>query len=256
MLAVTSPPQEPTELQEHIASTYFATRLWLAIVAIALPIVLSVGGWLWAGLELQGSLSQYYHATMSERSMRNWFVGALFVLSALLYLYKGFSATENRLLNVAGIATLLVALVPTQKDCGENCSLLTLHGVSAITAFACIGIVAWRCASDTLKLVRDEKARRRYARTYRLLATALFLSPVAAFALTQILGRQATLIFFTETLGMAAFATYWAAKSMELQRTRADYLALEGAMEAVPKGAVVGRPGASAPLAAAAGERS
>ena len=187
--------------------------------------------------------------------MRNWFVGALFVLSALLYLYKGFSVTENRLLNAAGIATLLVALVPTQQNCGDDCSLFTLHGVSAITAFVCIGLVAWHCAGDTLKLVRDERARRRYARTYRLLSTALFLSPVTAFALTQILGQQATLIFFTETFGMASFATYWLAKSMELQRTRADYLALEGAMEAVPKGAV-GLPGAPAPLAAAAGERS
>jgi hypothetical protein len=235
MLSVTSPPEEPNELQLHIASTYFAMRGGLAFVAIGLPIVLAVGGWLYADLPLQGSLSQYYWAAAAERSMRSWFVGGLFVLGALLYLYQGFSATENRVLNLAGIFTLMVALVPTDHDCGEQCRLLTAHGTSAILAFLCTAFVAARCATDTLKLVRDQKLRERYKHTYRLLASLMVVSPLLAFALTAVVNRRSSLIFFAESFGMISFATYWIAKSLEMKRTQADLLAAQGALERVPK---------------------
>jgi hypothetical protein len=234
MLSVTSEPEKPTDLQLHMASSYFAMRGGLAFVSIALPIVLAVGGWLYARLPLQSSMSAYFFAEGAGRSMRTWFVGGLFVIGALLYLYKGFSPRENFVLNLAGVFTIMVAVFPTERDCGEQCRLITIHGGSAILAFLCTAFVAARCATDTLKLVRDPALQQRYKKTYRLLASLMVASPLLAFGLTQILDRGGTLIFFAETFGMLGFACYWIAKSLEMKRTRADLLAAQGALERVP----------------------
>jgi hypothetical protein len=44
--------------------------------------------------------------------MRDWFVGALFAIAACLYLYKGFTPKENRLLNLAAVFAVGVAIFP------------------------------------------------------------------------------------------------------------------------------------------------
>lgn len=170
------------ELQEHVASTYWWLRFGLGIVALAFPIVLTVAGWGWYGVPLQGSLSAYYLAepspelqgqtwraqlaridwvpikyflfyvgqTEAENPMRSWFVGALFVIGVVLVLYKGFSRQENRLLNFAGLSALGVAIFPTGYDCGTDCLSFTLHGIFAVLTFAFTARVAWCCSSDTL----------------------------------------------------------------------------------------------------------
>jgi hypothetical protein len=235
VLSVTSAPEVPTDLQVHIASTYFAMRGGLAFVSIGLPVVLAVGGWLYAGLPLQSSMSAYFFAENGGRSMRTWFVGGLFVIGALLYLYNGFSARENMVLNLAGVFTIMVAVFPTERDCGEQCRLVTIHGASAILAFLCTAFVAARCATDTLKLVRDPALQQGYKRTYRLLASLMIASPLVAFGLTQVLNQGSSLIFFAETFGMIGFASYWIAKSLEMKRTQADLLAAQGVLERVPK---------------------
>jgi hypothetical protein len=89
--------------------------------------------------------------------MRSWFVGPLFVLGIFLYVYKGFSDTENWLLNIAGISALGVALFPMGWNCGNNCQSvsilgneITLHGTFAIISFLSMAAVALWCAKDTL----------------------------------------------------------------------------------------------------------
>src|SRR5688572_6066749 len=85
-----NPPPKPPSIQKHVLGTYFTLRLGLGVLAVAFPLVLVIGGKLWADLDLQDSMSRYYHATRSGRSMRDWFVGILFAMGAVLYLYKGF----------------------------------------------------------------------------------------------------------------------------------------------------------------------
>lgn len=94
---------QPTPLQAHIASTYFGLRWGLVALALVLPVLLPLGAKL-AGIRHQGSLSAYYHALgPNGESARHVFVGLLFVVGALLYLYKGYSHWENGLLNLAGL---------------------------------------------------------------------------------------------------------------------------------------------------------
>lgn len=234
MLTVVKAPeheQEPSPLREHLAATYFTLRLGLGVIAVAFPLVLAVGGRLYAGLPLQDSMSAYYHATGDDgRSMRTWFVGILFALGALLYLYKGFSDRENVVLNVAGVMVVLVAVFPMSWGCGDACPTFTIHGTSAVLAFLAIFYVAMFTANDTLKLVRDPTRRRRLGTTYRLLAGVLLVSPVAAFFMSSVAGMESALVFFVEAFGIVAFAAYWVVKGAEIRQTHADIMALDGTM--------------------------
>lgn len=230
MLTVTAPETEPSPLQEHLAGTYFTLRLGLGLIAVAFPILLAVGGRLWAGLPLQDSMSAYYHAEVEGRSMRTWFVGILFALGVLLYLYKGFTDKENVALNVAGIAAVLVAVFPMQWQCGDDCAPVSAHGVSAVVAFLAVAFVAAFCADETLNLVRDPDRRRQLRITYAILAALLLASPLAAFVLSSLLGFESALVFFVEAAGIIAFAAYWLVKGWELRQTHADRYALDGTL--------------------------
>jgi hypothetical protein len=85
------------------------SRRGIAFIAIAFPLILWFGGCLAAHLDLEGSMSAYYHASPKSQQaehakppelidpgqgvMRNWFVGLLFALGGILILYK--SLSEN-----------------------------------------------------------------------------------------------------------------------------------------------------------------
>src|ERR1700733_14650519 len=105
--------KEPDQLRQNIMATYFSLRIGIAAVGIALPLVVGIVGYFYAHVCLQRSISAYYHAVgPTGHSMRNWFIGSLFVIGVFLYLYKGFSMLENILLNVGGLLAVLIALVP------------------------------------------------------------------------------------------------------------------------------------------------
>ncbi|MUL64693.1 hypothetical protein BOO86_09495 [Mycobacterium sp. CBMA 234] len=64
----------------------------------------------------QTSISAYYFTTAHAI-----FIGALFAIGALLIVYQGASDTENTLLNLAGVLTFVIAVVPTTRpvlNCG------------------------------------------------------------------------------------------------------------------------------------------
>ena len=168
-------------LQQHVASTYRNLRLVLVAIGFVFPLFLYLVGLFWYGIPLQGSMSAYYWAEspgdgpirslvasylsssafplahLVGAPMRSWFVGPLFVLGIFLYVYQGCGDTENRLLNIAGISALGVALVPMGWNCGATCQSIhilgneiTLHGTFAIITFLAMAAVAIWCAKDTL----------------------------------------------------------------------------------------------------------
>ena len=73
-------------LADHMIATYITIRIGMAVLGIALPFVLWIGGHLRSDLPLQQSMSAYYHA--GGGAMRDEFVGLLFALRVLLYLYR------------------------------------------------------------------------------------------------------------------------------------------------------------------------
>jgi hypothetical protein len=226
------------ELANHVFSTYASVRYGMAAIAVAFPLVLFLGGHL-EGVELQRSLSAYYWQAASGEypPMRIWFVGILFVVGALLYLYKGFTPFENYALNVAGVCAFGAAIIPMPWNCQGQCPTLTLHGALAVVLFLCIAYVAVSRATDTLTLVADETLKTRYRRSYRTLGFFMVASPLTAFVATTLLtGNTTRYVFFIETAGIYAFAAYWWLKSRELARTNAELHAVHGTLEATAQG--------------------
>ena len=134
------------------------------------------------------------------------------------------------LLNIAGILAVCVAIFPMEWPSGDSGAIFSIHGASALGAFACLALVAWFTAGDTLGLVTDERRRKRYARLYKFLAVLLVASPVIAYVLSVVLGRRGALALFAEALALWTFAAYWLLKIRELRETQADVLGLQGSL--------------------------
>jgi hypothetical protein len=228
------------DLSNQIAATYKMLRLGLAVMAFAFPLVLWIGGHFLADLPLAGSMSAYYHASDAlhpgQGVMRNEFVGILFAIGALLFVYQGYSHLEDYALNLAGVLALGIALFPMKWPTEPNDSSFSLHGTCAISFFVCIAYVCiWR-AGDTLPLIHDVTIRKRYLRTYQFLGGAMVLCPVFAWVLISRMPSHNSAIFFVELAGIYVFATYWVIKSHEASKTNVDEKACLGKLRVKPHG--------------------
>jgi len=214
----------PEELQGHILGTYTNIRVGIAVIGIAFPFFLWLVGQFYAQLPLQSSMSAYYHAVGYQgRSMRDWFVGLLFVVGIFLYLYKGFGRAENWALSIGGVLAVGVAIFPDMP----STSWITPHGFCAIGLFLCIAFVALFCANDTLDLIYDTNIRNpaqviaRLKLLYRLIGWAMIISMLLAYILNTVFRTQFR-TFWVEAAGILSFGTYWLLKSWELRMTAAE----------------------------------
>lgn len=252
---------QPFDLSEHMLVTYQTLRRVLVVIALIFPWVLWIGGSISKDrLELQGSMSAYYHANaasdreFAERKsaereqrerqkvhldpergvMRSWFVGVLFAISALLVTYKGYRPAEDWALNLAGFFAFLVVLFPMAWDePGLSFLGITLHGSFAVCFFVCIAYVCIFCASATLPLVKEDR-RASYRRWYQCLGWVMVASPIIASILSGVLGFRSSSIFIAETCGVYAFAIYWWKKTQEIRETDADRKAASGELQLPP----------------------
>ena len=243
----------PIDLSKHMLTTYQTLRVVLWVIALLFPWVLWIGGSVsHDNLELQGSMSAYYHANAGSDSefaarqtaeqagqqrtpvhldsgrgvMRNWFVGVLFAIAALLAVYKGYRPAEDVALNLAAIFAVLVALFPMAWD-GPG---LPFHGIFAGCFFICIAYVCIFCASATLPLVKEDK-RAHYRRVYKLLGYAMVASPIIASIISYGFGFRSSYLFVAETCGVYAFGLYWLIKTYEISKTNADEKAASGELQ-------------------------
>lgn len=220
------------KLRDHIARTYGSVRVGTAVIGATLPLLLWVGGAICDRETLRASMSAYYYSP----AMGDWFVGGLVATGALLYLYKGFSAMEDWLLNAAGILVVGVAMVPTPPASESLAGGFSVHGTFAVAFFICIACVCIFRASDTLSLIRDTAVARRFRTAYRLFGVCMVASPLIAVLLTLVFHAtvgESPLVFFVEAVAVWVFAGYWLTKSWELQRTRAEQLAVESKLHRV-----------------------
>jgi hypothetical protein len=223
-----------TSLREHVQGTYVALRIGLIVVGAALPWLLWIGGAL-AGHALQESMSAYYHTPM-----RNLFVGALTAIGLSLGLYKGYSRQEDWVLNAAAVLAVCVAFLPTNLPCpaGQPCpptlSTAPWHKAAAVLFFFCIAYVCIRCASDTLSLIKDSKEAKRLKQRYMTIGNLMIALPIGTLVMGY-LGRRRgwefPVTFFLEATAISVFAAYWLQKSLEIRRTQADQLAMEGRLQ-------------------------
>ncbi|MBV8972617.1 MAG: hypothetical protein JO290_10035 [Sphingomonadaceae bacterium] len=207
-----------------ISASYFRLRRGLAIVAFAFPIVLAIG----AGGVLQGSISAYYHYSRFACSpggacpagggtMRDVFVGALWMIGSFLLFYRGYSRAEDRVLNVAGLTAVAISLSPMDWPAAAAATLRgRIHGTSAVVFFLCIAYVAIFRARDTTVLL-DDARRSTFTAIYRTLGALMVVLPLGAVALHLLLPNpQSRVILGIEVSGIYVFAAFWLVKSREI----------------------------------------
>lgn len=220
---------KPGELQRHITQTYINLRVGIAIMGFAFPIILWIGGRMFAGDQLQASMSDYYHTRM-----RDVFVGILIAIGSFLYLYRGFSKGENIALNLAGIFAAGVALLPNAAfdSTVERMDIFSLtpiaphthhlHVVCAVSFFLSIAYVCMFRAKDSLRLIDDDTVAARYRRIYTFFGILMVVAPAIVAGLAyfhqQILENKTNVVFFVEAGAVWVFSAYWLVKTCEFSR--------------------------------------
>ncbi|HRH89316.1 MAG TPA: hypothetical protein PLO41_20920 [Rubrivivax sp.] len=227
-----------------IADTYFFLRVSLGSIAVALPLVLWLGGKALLDIAPQPTISAYYHT-----DLRDVMVGALCAVGLALLIYKGFSRAEDWLLNVAGVLVVGVALFPTDParllqcfpPCAGPCVAFSptldrtadvlvrsgLHGYSAVGFFAAIGSVCVFCSQRTLHLIANPAVRKFYRWLYKLLGVAMWAVPLGTAALLRLSPNAGSdcadrTVFWVEAVGIWVFAAYWWVKTYEARQYGAD----------------------------------
>jgi hypothetical protein len=223
----------PGDVQKLFRSAYLTSRVAMAALAGASPWVLYAVGKLFAHVPNLGSMSAYYHI---PGFTGDFFVGALSVLGAALYLYKGFSRFENNLYNVAGFSALCVAFFPTGIKCPAPAVLPrcggpitwqnVVHAVAAHLLFILIGLAMLFCSGDWTKRAPSLNSAT-YLYVYRCLGILLIIGTGAA-GLTDWLSDSDWPPYLVEAVPVTLFACYWLVKTKEVSESKSDLKTLTG----------------------------
>jgi uncharacterized membrane protein len=208
-------------LLKHITSTYINLRVGMAGIAFALPFLLMAGSWISTNVIFQGSISGFYHTPM-----RNLFVGAMVAVGCFLYLYKGFSDSENFALNIAGLAALGVAFFPTSvpEVVANNPQIFLpekpfvaplLHYTSAALLFFAIAYVCIFSGRETVALIKDESSKKYFTMIYKVIGALMLVLPVVTFLFSYFTVKEYW-IFIVEFVAILIFAFFWWTKAKEL----------------------------------------
>lgn len=133
-----------------ILETTAGYRTAIGVMGVLLSPVLVTYG-LYRQVPIQGSISAYYHQTMT----RDWFVGTLFVIGTFLFFYKytpGRTPAKSNITAVktghldawlgkaAGITAVTVALWPTHYPEGTKTFSGYVHYAAAVILFGCLAL--------------------------------------------------------------------------------------------------------------------
>ena len=234
--ALTEGAAPPADLTAGINGSYFLFRRWIAFAALGMPALLWLASIWSAGptgcvpLVPQPALSNYYHCPGGW--LGDVFVGALCVMGFALFCYKGYTLVEDRVLDLAAISAVLVAIAPMAPRGWPDRALprwfpepltdingftIGLHGIAALVLFLAVGYVCIFQSRTTLALLNDEAAIKRYRLAYLVLGIAMVALPVTV-VLIHLIGTwsNSRVVFFVEYAGVAVFAVYWLVKSREI----------------------------------------
>jgi hypothetical protein len=219
-------------VDEAIVESYRQLRTRIGILALAFPLILLGVGHCW-GIKIQQTMSNYYFAAdpdgrVDMYPVRLWFCGILFVVGFFLHKYHGFSKNEDRWLSVAGAFALGVAIFPMTID-GKNeydfvlswiplsfVLQLSLHGIFAMLAFACIAVVIIWYADSTLSELKNEPAKYNLFKTIYFIIALCMVIAIGISIYLNIRYPQGDYILTAEWAGIWSFAAYWFVKNWEL----------------------------------------
>lgn len=126
---------------------YRALRLLVGLIALILPVIVV----LIASTSLSSISASYY------TEARDVFVGALFIIGALLLAYNGHTSMEKWVSKGAAFASVFAAIFPTTCDLCEANIKSVIHYVAAVILFRRLRISAWDLFERTRKVKGGRK---------------------------------------------------------------------------------------------------
>lgn len=211
--------------------SYLSLRLCIGVLGLALPFILRIGVAIYPPVPY--SVSAYYYS-----AMRNILVASLCVLGIFLLTYRGYDALDSRITNVAGFATIGVALFPTSNPAFHPAWVGNAHPYFAAVALASQALMALQFTqtgadsgtgllAGIRRLLRalvfryttpdydghDKKLARN--RIYSACAWAIIVGVVLALvqnAWPDSVKAQTQWLFWFESLSIVAFGVAWLVK--------------------------------------------
>jgi putative copper export protein len=206
---------EKQEKNTTLVFSYLTLRKAIGLLGLALPFVLSLGGFAVFGQELQSSISYYYWT-----GMRDVFVGTLFAIGFFLLSYQGYERADNIAGNMACVFAVGVALFPTMRSDSAAGLPRVLSIVHFISAAAFFGTLIYFCLvlfTKTKKRGRPTRQKLMRNRIYRgcgylmaaciLLTFVFFLVPPVYSALAPY-----SPVYWLEAIAIIAFGVSWLVK--------------------------------------------
>ena len=202
-----------------VSQTYRLLRYLAAGALIAMPILVAAAGWLY-GKPMQPSLSDYYYAMRDGGLPRTLFVVFLAFLGGVLIAYRGLSAADHRIHNLAGMFAFGVALFPMHcRPEHEACVqglLPMLHipaaGLLFLSASWSVIYSGGEVLASALQKLPDPDAWVRRLRRIKLTSLALMgLGIVTFLAHTRLADHFPGIawIYWVEYCGFFGFGIYW-----------------------------------------------
>lgn len=199
--------EDPDAQEAPMVLSALALRRAVGAIALLLPFVLAGGHMLAAGPRIESSLSAYYWT-----GMRDLLVGALCVIAAFLFAYRGPEPADDFTAKFAAIAALGMALSPGEQDG----SLGLPHFVFEASFFAAQALFAlslFRRTDPYFRPTRRKLLRNQvYAACGLLMLACMALAGVLAVTwLGDALGRFQPL-FWLECTALLSCGVAWLVK--------------------------------------------
>jgi len=214
--------KNPNPLISHVT-----LRMWIGILGILLPAVCGLGGWLRASLDLQQSISFYYHT-----NVRDYFVGILVVVSLFLITYKGYEVIDDIVSTITGIFGLGITIFPCllAKEVKMPIGFFQLNpDISNILHIICSAFFFVLLAVNSLFLftLTDKKKemsnnKKKRNIVYIVCGILILISIIALGIILLIVNKQIVeekrIVFVFETIMVVSFGVSWLVKGETILR--------------------------------------
>ena len=221
-------PRNP--LDAELIVSYLTLRKAVGIIGLLMPIIVRVGAYFFDKIPSHTSISAYYYT-----SMRDVFVGSLAAIGVFLFCYRGPSAQDNFLTNVAGACAVAIGLLPTEVEyhplvlarfpqlltdaCYRNHGPLGFHIYVVGAFFLIISYLTIFRFTKPSQPITDPERKRSRNRVYIACGIVMVICIVLVVVIK--LRDFTSSIFWPESVAIFAFAVAWLTKGHAILKDRA-----------------------------------
>ncbi len=215
--------QQPEENHPYIIS-YNSLRIMFGFMGMILPFLLAIAGKSLFDLEIQPSISDYYHT-----QMRDVLVGGLWAIGAFLLAYKGPALVDNLLAKLACLSAIGISLFPTpagDETLFEMDWVGLLHYLFAAIFFGSLIIFSLFLFTQTKKGVPPTQMKLVRNQVYTVCGL-IMLTCVLLIGLYNLIPPESQSpvdqyqpVFWLETVAILAFGISWFVKGEGLLKDR------------------------------------